>query len=162
MNKRFPVPVARAAAAILLFGACADADANPGGKDGPRLLARGNVQFVGEEGLGGNKMDINAAEEQDGKVTGGARFNEIVVAFECADTDTDGVVILGGKVTTPSADDPQGVGELMAVIIREGDPDRVNVWFDSRASESCTDMLRTVPDDLPFHLVEEGYDIKTG
>jgi hypothetical protein len=163
MNKRFALPVASAAAAILLFGGCDNADADPGGVGGPRVLARGNVQFVGEEGLGGNKMDINAAE-QDGKITGEARFNEIVVAFECADTDTNGVVILGGKVTTPSVDNSEGVGELAAVIIREGDPDRVSVWFDDATSPSasCADLLRTTPDDLPFHLVEDGYDIETG
>ena len=162
MNKHVAIPVARAAAAILLLGACADAEAD----GGPKLLARGNVEFVGEEGLGENKMDINAAEH-DGRVTGAARFNEMVVAFECADDDApDGVVILGGKVTTPSTDNPEGVGDLVAVIIQEDDPDRVTVWFDEDGggAESCTDLLGTIPEDLdvPFHLVEDGYDIETG
>ena len=154
MDKHFPV--ARVAAAILLFGACADGDT------APKLLARGNVEFVGNEGLGENTMDINA-EEHDGTVTGEARFNEIVVAFECADLDApDGVVILGGNVTAPSSDGSPAVGELMAVVIRDGDPDGVTVWFDEGASESCADMLGTIPDDVPLTLVEDGDDIETG
>ena len=77
-------------------------------------------------------MDINA-EELDGQVTGEVRFtdpqpSQIVLALECADPDApDGVVILGGKVTGRSRrDDPSSwMGDLLALIIREGDPDSV-------------------------------------
>jgi hypothetical protein len=160
MKYRFAVPVASAATAIMLLGACSD--------DGPTTLAKGDVEFVGSHGLAENRMDITA-EEKDGEVTGEARFNEIVVAFGCADTDTDGLVILGGEVTTPSRDNPSGVGELMAVLIREGDPDRVNVWFEGEDDYgSCQGLLDAIPEDdraadsNRFVVVEEGDDIETG
>ena len=160
MKIRFAAPAASAATAIMLLGACSD--------DGPTTLARGDVEFVGSHGLAENSMNI-IAEEEDGEVTGEARFNEIVVSFGCADTDTDGLVILGGEVTTPSLDNPSGVGELMAVLIREGDPDRVNVWFEGEDDYgSCQGLLDAIPeedrapDSNRFVEVEEGDDIETG
>jgi hypothetical protein len=165
MKTRFAAPIASAATAILLLGACGDDDASAS-DDGPTTLAKGDVGFVGSQGLGDNRMEI-LAEEKDGEVTGEARFNEIVVSFECADTDTDGLVILGGEVTTPSSDNSPAVGELMAVVIREGDPDSVNPWFDDPASPaaSCDELLGSIPADLPesdFTDVEDGDDIETG
>lgn len=159
MKNRMAATVASAATAIMLLGACSD--------DGPRALAKGDVEFVGSDGLAENKMDITA-EEEDGEVTGEARFNEIVVAFGCADTETDGLVILGGEVTTPSGDGSPAVGELMAVLIREGDPDRVNVWFEGEDDHgSCQGLLDAIPEDdradnSGFVDVEEGDDIETG
>ena len=160
MKNTFAAPVASAATAIIMLGACSD--------DGPTTLARGDVEFVGNSGLGENSMNITA-EEEDGEVTGEARFNEIVVAFGCADTDTDGLVILGGEVTTPSRDNPSGVGELMAVLIREGDPDRVTVWFEGEDDYgSCQGLLDAIPEDdraadsNVYVEVEEGDDIETG
>ena len=163
MNKRFAAPVASAATAVLLLGGCSD-------DDGPTTLAKGDVEFVGSVNLGGMSMDIDA-EEEDGEVTGQARFgNEMVVTFECADTDTDGVVILAGEVTTPARDGTPDVGELMAVIIREGEPDSGVVWIDDPAPDaagSCDELLEAIPDDFPsddsvFADVAEGDDIETG
>ena len=106
MNKRFAAPVASAATAIMLLGACSD--------DGPTNLANGeDVELVGDTNLGGQTLNISA-EEEDGEVTGELRFSdpggEVVVAVECADTDTDGVVILGGTVTEPDDDEISGAG----------------------------------------------------
>jgi len=82
MKIRFAVPVASAATAILMLGACSD--------DGPTTLAKGDVRFAEGSGLGGQTMDI-AAVEQDGQVTGEARFSfGLVLNPQCADTDTDG------------------------------------------------------------------------
>ncbi|MEY2451134.1 MAG: hypothetical protein QOD92_708 [Acidimicrobiaceae bacterium] len=156
---RFAGPVASAAVAIMLLGACSD--------DGPTTLARGDdVEFVGSHPLSGQRMNINA-EEEDGKVTGEARFDQVVVTFECADTDTEGVVILGGKVTTPSGDGTPAVGERMAVIIREGHPDSVDPLVDDGTSESCRELVESIPedhltDDSRFADVADGDDIETG
>lgn len=162
MTKRFVAPIAVAVAAIMPFGACSD--------DGPTTLAKGeDVHFVGSGPIAEQTMDINAQEE-DGKVTGEAQFNSIAVSFECADTEIDGLVILGGEVTAPSADGTPARGDLMAVLIREGDPDRLNVWIEGEDDDygSCQGLLDAIPpderraDSNVFVDVEEGDDIETG
>ncbi len=88
MKMRFAAPVACTATAIMLLGACSD--------DGSTTLAKGeDVELVGNDGLAGQTLNISAQEE-DGEVTGEFRVTENVITLECADTDTDGVVILGG------------------------------------------------------------------
>lgn len=159
MKNRFAAPVASVATAIMLLGACSD-------DDGPTILARGDVEFVGNQPLSGQRMDITA-EEENGEVTGEARFNEVEVTLECADTDTDGLIILGGEVTTPSGDGTPAVGEWVAVIIREGDPDSGVVWFEEEPSGSCRELLESIPenhrtDDSLFADVADGDDIETG
>jgi hypothetical protein len=138
----------------------------------------GGLPVPAGQGLGGQTMDISA-EEADGTVTGQARFTlydifsvdhegfAVEVEFECADTGT-GDVILGGTVTTASGEGHSGafppVGALMAVIIREGEPDRATVWWATRAS-SCRDFLESVPEPRPddrFVVVADGDDIETG
>ena len=159
MKNRFAAPVASAATALMLLGACGD-------DDGPTTLATGeDVEFVGEDGLGGQTLDISA-EEEDGEVSGEVRFTDsgghVVLTVECADTETDGVVILGGTITE-STDPMSG---LAALFIKEGDPDRVTVWLDEGENESCSELLRTDPDvlddDSNFVDVEDGDDIETG
>jgi hypothetical protein len=156
MNTRFAAPVATAAIALML-GACSD--------DGSTTLAEGeDVELIGDEDLAGQTLNISA-EEEDGEVTGELRFSdpggEVVVAVECADTDTDGVVILGG--TVEEADDLSG---LIALFIKEGDPDRVAVWLDQGENDSCAELLGNrhdvLDDDSAFFDVESGSDIETG
>jgi hypothetical protein len=145
----------------LMFVAC--------GEDGPTTLAEGDVEFVGSDGLGGQSLNITA-EEQDGEVTGEIQFTDddnedstALVTVQCADTDTDGVVILGGEITSSS--DDQGVGELVALFIREGDPDSAALWLDEGENASCSDLLANrqdvLEDDSAFVDVESG-DIETG
>ena len=159
MNTRFAAPVA-AAIAITLLGACSD-------DDGPTTLASGeDVELVGDEDLGGQTLNISA-EEEDGEVTGELRFTdssgEVVVKVECADTDTDDAVILGGTVTEPEDGEISG---LVALFIKEGDPDSVAVWLDDGDNESCRDLLANrgdvLDDDSLFVDVEEGSDIALG
>jgi hypothetical protein len=160
MRTRFALPVAGAATAIMLISACSD-------DDGPTTIAQGeDIDFVGEDGIGGQTLDISAVEE-DGEVTGEVRFNEEVVTIQCADTDNDGFVILGGEVTTvPEDDSGELLGDQVALIIREGDPDRVALHADEAAG-SCDEILESVTedvlgDDLIYGVVEDGEDIATG
>ena len=68
--------------------------------DGPTTLAQGeDIELVGEDGLGGQTLNIDAVEE-NGEVTGEFRVSEVVTRVDCADTVTDGIVIVGGEVTT--------------------------------------------------------------
>lgn len=159
MKMTFAAPVASAATALMLLGACSD--------DGPATLAQGvDVELVGTDGLGAQTLNITA-EEENGEVTGEFRISDVVVRVECADTDTDGVVILGGEITTGEGDDPSLVGELHALIIRKGDPDSVHLKANDAAVGSCTELLGSIPNDLltddsQFVDVEAGNDIKTG
>ena len=126
---------------LSLLSACSD-------DDGPKVIAKGtDVELEGDDDLGGQTLDI-VAEEQDGAVTGEIRFSdvsgEIVVSVECADTQTDDVVILGGTITQPEP----GLFGLVALFIRKGDPQSVNVWMDLGESESCSDMLASSRDVL--------------
>jgi hypothetical protein len=169
MKHRFAAPVAGAATAILLLAACSD--------DGPTTLAKGeDVSFVDSAPwFGDQTMDITAVEE-DGEVTGEARFSPagLALALECADTDTDGLVILGGEATAAAGD--TAVGDRVAVIIREGDPDAAILYFElplpegAVAAGSCRELLASIPQDqltgddplADLADVAEGDDIETG
>ena len=103
-------------------------------------------------------------------MTGEVRFTDsggdVVVTVECADTDTDGVVILGGEVTDVERR-RRHLGELVALFIREGDPDSVAVWLDEgenadRAASSSRIRHDVLDDDSAFVDVEAGSDIETG
>jgi hypothetical protein len=148
---------AAAATTIILLGACGD--------DGPRTLAKGeDVDLVGPGSIGDQTMDISAQEE-GGEVTGEVRFvpNGSVASFQCADTETDGRVRLGGQWTSvPSHSDSLAVGDWMAVVIQEGDPDRVSPYLADPGTESCEAVIEQVPDDIEMFEVQEGDDIETG
>ena len=81
MKIRFAKPVATAATAILLLGACIDDDDSSTATsestvsdDGPTTLAQGeDIDFVGTGELADQTMDISAKEE-DGEVTGEISF----------------------------------------------------------------------------------------
>jgi len=148
------------AAATMLVGGCGDDE------DSTTTLAKGeNVELVGDTDLGAQTLNLNA-EEKDGKVTGEMRFTDeggtVVVKVECADTDTDGVVILGGTITDSTDGEMSG---LTALFIKEGDPDSVTVWADEGDNETCEDLLinrHDVLDDASaFVDVEDGSDIQT-
>ena len=163
MNIRFAKPVATAATAILLLGACSDDD------DGATTLAEGqDIDFVGSGGFADQTMDVTA-EEQDGEVTGEMSFEPhgSVADIQCADTETDDLVVLAGQVTTPPDDGDEAVGAWWVLAIREGDPDRALIWFTDPGTASCADALEQVPDDVlsddnEYDEVEDGDDIETG
>ena len=171
MNKWFAVPVASAAAVTLLLGACGDDDdssttTTAAAESGPTTVARGeDVELVGEDGFAGQTLTVDA-EEEDGEVSGEFQVTDVVVTIQCADTDTDGEITLGGAV----AEDPNGdvgVGELLVLIIREGDPDSVALLANDDDAASCTELIESITDETltqygSFDDVEEGYDIETG
>jgi hypothetical protein len=158
MKTRIAAPVATAATAIMLIGACSD--------DGPTLIARGDdVEMVGEAGIAEATLNLDAQEE-DGEVTGEFRVGDYVHTVQCADTSTDGLVILGGEVTA-SPDGEIALGALDALIIREGDPDSVAIIGNESGEASCAALLESIPedfldDDSNFHDVQNGSDIETG
>jgi len=157
MRNRFAAPVASAATAILLLGACSD--------DDPTTIAKGeDVELVGDgTDLGGQTLNIDV-EEKDGDVTGEFRVTDNVTKVECVDTDTEGVIILGGAVT----EGPQvPAGELLALVIREGDPDSVALVANDVSAKSCEELVASISDealsdDGNFVDVEAGSDIETG
>ncbi len=123
------------------------------------------MELVGSDGIGGQTLNI-AAEEEDGEVTGEVRFNEVVVTLQCADTATDGVIVLGGEVTTPDSDDPEMMGDLQALVIRVGDPDSVALVGNDNDAGTCAELLESIPaegtaDPSNFSDVEAGSDIET-
>ena len=175
-ERRIRWAIAGAATAILLLGACGNGDnssrttsepsttASEGA--GPTTLAKGeDVELVGGDhsGLGAQTLNI-AAEEEHGEVTGEFRVTDNVFRIDCANTQTDGIVILGGEATEgPDV----GVGDRLALIIREGDPDSVSLYANDGGAASCTKLVESVSDhsltiDSNFVDVEDGYGIETG
>lgn len=167
----FTARVASAAIALVLLGACSD-NGTTTSDDGTTTLAKGAVRFVGSTDLGGQTMDVTAVE-QDDQVTGEARFSfGLIVDLQCADTDDDGLVVLGGEATAENGD-AAAVGDRVAVIIREGDPDSALVYYElplpegEVAAGSCREFLDAIPRDQftgDDSLVDiaEGDDIETG
>lgn len=160
MQNVFAGAIAAAATAVMLLGACSD-------DDGPNTLAKGeDVDFIGSGGLGDQTMDITV-EEEDGEVTGEVSFEPhgSVASLQCADTEADGGIHLGGQFTTVADDGDEVVGQWIAMVIREGEPDRASILFLDPGIESCDEALREVPADVPdsaFSEVEDGDDIETG
>ena len=142
------------ALAITLFAACSG--------DDPTTLAEGDVWLVADAFHDEERTLSVSATEEDGEVTGEFRIAGHVIRIECADTDTDGVVILGGTVTAGDIVPP---GDMLGLIIKEGDPDRVLLIGNDSGAESCTGMLEFVienpADESIFDTVKDGYDIET-
>jgi hypothetical protein len=177
MKNKLAAPVASAATAILLLGACSDDDPSTATAEpaGPTTLAHGeDIELVGgiESGLGNQNLDIDAVEE-NGEVTGEFRVTDQsgtqppnVFTVECARTDPeDDVVILGGSANDEGLD--WNGGFMMALIIVEGDPDSVALYPNESAT-SCNELLDSIPEDpvtgheSGFVDVEDGSDIETG
>jgi hypothetical protein len=147
---------------IRVFGFAASGPWNPGelaeGASQTTLANGLNVELVGYQRLGAQTLTIHA-EEVNGKATGEFRVAHNVIRVDCADTDTDGVVILGGEAT----DGPDfAAGDLVALIIREGDPDSVSLYANDSGAASCAKLLKSIPDNSDFVDVRDGYDIETG
>ena len=168
MNKRFAAPVATAATAILLLGACSDEDPSTATAEpaGPTILAKGeDVEFVGDSNFGGQTLSIDVVEE-NGEVTGEFSVSDVVfVRVDCADTDKDGYIRVAGTVTKGDPTHLGDVGDLLFLTIRKGDPDSAGPGSNEYQAESCTELLESVPDgqwDDGLVDVEAPSDIETG
>ena len=123
------------------------------------------MALVGDahSGLGNQTLNISA-EQTNGTVTGELWISDNMITVDCADTATDGVVVLGGEV---EAGPDFTEGDLFALIIRQGDPDSVGLYANDSGASSCTELIESIPedsfaDDRYFVDVEDGHDIKTG
>ena len=143
------------------LGACA-------GGDGGTTIAEGTVESQGGEGFA--TMELSATED-DGEVSGEAKVTRgesqppVTITFECSGEAADGVVIVGGEVSE-SEDDEFPVGTPSAVLVKEGDPDRIGLWFeDPSAVASCSELIENIPEedlsDPSSYLPVDG-EIKTG
>jgi hypothetical protein len=190
MKMRFAA-VASAATAIMLLSACGDDDddssttasesstTTSGAADpGQTTLAKGeDIELVGDahSGLGNQTLNIDAKAEH-GEITGEFQVTDNVIRVDCADTlrvrrpsgsDTGGVIILGGEVTEGPDFAVEGEDVLLALIIKDGDPDSVSLYANESGADTCTELLESIPDELladqtAFVDVEDGYDIETG
>ena len=149
--------------------------------NGQITLAHGeDIELVGGRGSGLDNQTLNTdVKAEDGEVTGEFRVSDNVIRVDCVDTlytegvaslYEDRVIILGGEVTEGPDFAVEGEDVLLALIIREGDPDSVSLYSNDSGAESCSELVSSIPDDLlddlPAELgfvdVEDGYDIETG
>ena len=187
MSRRFAALAASLATAIVLLGACSDNDDSSTTTSeastttseaavGARLAKGEDVELAGEVTTGIRNQTLNVdAYLQAGEATGEVRFHDNVIKVECADTALDGRVVLGGTATAGSY---VNVGNLYALIISEGELDRVALVpngydhvipgrdWGGYLEESCDDFLERIPTGDPpagqVVEVEAGYDIETG
>lgn len=158
------------AGAILMgFAGCSDDDDASGEapratEDGPRTIASGtDIEIEGAgDGLPGQTLNISV-EEEGGEVTGEFRITDVVNTVECVDTDTDGVVILGGTVTDDAGAGFEG--SLNALVIKDGDPDGVFLYGNDVGATSCEELIDSIPEaeltgDDAFFALEPGSDIE--
>jgi hypothetical protein len=171
MKNSFALPVASAATAILLLGACGDdggsatATTVPAA-DPPTVLAKGvDVEMAGDQGLGGQTLNVDA-QELNGEASGEFRITDTVITVQCATTAHDGFVIVAGEVTEDPGNNFDGP-ELLALIVKDGDPDRVALVGNGEVrAKTCTELLDSISDGQladagSYDEVSPGSDIQT-
>jgi hypothetical protein len=153
----------------VLFGAGCRGDngrAVAEGTDNGRAVAEGTVKAD----LGRPLTVKLSAKEAGDEVSGTAEIisNEggeaYSIKLECAPKRNE-VLILGGSVSESNIQEPK-VGTGSAVLIKQGEPDRMLLWFaDSPPAGDCDAFARDIPDEVladenAFQPVEG--DIETG
>ena len=132
---------------------------------GPRTVAEGTVKVV----LGRALTVRLSATEAGGQVSGTAEIisdedgEAFSIDLECA-TERNDVLILGGRVSESNMQEPK-VGTGSAVLLKQGEPDRMLMWFaDSPPAGDCDAFARDTDEALAnenaFQPVQG--DIKTG
>jgi hypothetical protein len=134
--------------------------------DNGRAVAEGTVKAD----LGRPLTVKLSAKEAGDEVSGTAEIisNEggeaYSIKLECAPKRNE-VLILGGSVSESNIQEPK-VGTGSAVLIKQGEPDRMLLWFaDSPPAGDCDAFARDIPDEVladenAFQPVEG--DIETG
>ena len=133
---------------------------------GPRTVAEGTVKVD----LGRPLTVRLSAEEAGDQVSGTAEIisdeggEAFSIKLECAPKRGE-VLILGGSVSESNLQDAK-VGTGFAVLVKQGEPDRMLLWFaDAPPAGDCDAFARNIPDDVfandnRFQPVQG--DIKTG
>jgi hypothetical protein len=131
-----------------------------------RTVAEGTVKVE----LGRPLTVILSAEEAGDQVSGTAEIisdeggEAFSIELECAPERND-VLILGGRVSESNMKEPK-VGTRVAVLLKQGEPDRMLLWFEGpRPAGDCDAFARDIPDEVfanenRFQPVEG--DIETG
>jgi hypothetical protein len=130
-----------------------------------RTVAEGTVKVVL-----GRPLTVRLSAEEAGEVSGTAEIisdqggEAFSVDLECAPERND-VLILGGRVSESNRQDVK-VGTSWAVLLKQGEPDRMLFYFeDPPPAGDCDAFARNIPDDVfanenRFQPVQG--DIKTG
>jgi hypothetical protein len=136
------------------------------GGDNGRTVAEGTAKAD----LGRPLTVKLSAKEAGDKVSGTAEIisdeggEAFSIQLECA-PERNGVLILGGRVSESNMKEPK-VGTGSAVLLKQGEPDRMLLWFaDSPPAADCDAFARDIPDEAlanenRFQPVEG--DIQTG
>jgi hypothetical protein len=156
----------------VLFGAGCDGDNNRAvaeGTDNGRTVAEGTVKVE----LGRPLTVKLSAKEAGDQVNGTAEIisdeggEAFSIQLECAPERND-VLILGGRVSESSLQDVK-VGTGSAVLLKQGEPDRMLLWFaDAPPAGDCDAFARDIAAELPEMLADENAfqpvqgDIQTG
>jgi hypothetical protein len=138
---------------------------------GPRTVAEGTVKVELGRPL---TVELSAKEAGD-EVYGTAEIisdegrEAFSIDLECAVERYD-VLILGGGVSESTMQDPKvGVGTGSAVLVKQGTPDRMLLWWGgSPPAGDCDAFARNIAAELPEMLADENAfqpvlgDIETG
>ena len=148
------VLAAAAVAAVLGISGC-----DSGGGGGGTTVAEGTATLASSHGTETVKIRATSA---DGKVTGtidvssegGAPFT---VDVHCS-VEREGALMVGGDVR----DGPKA-GTHAAAVIRQGEPDRLVMWFeDPPPADTCGAFLAAIPPGLVAYMQPIDGDITAG
>jgi hypothetical protein len=154
----------------VLFGAgCGDNGRTVAeGTDNGRTVAEGTAKVE----LGRPLTVRLSAKEVGDQVSGTAEISSdeggeaFSIKLECAPERND-VLILGGSVSESNMQDAK-VGTGFAVLLKQGEPDRMLFWFaDAPPAGDCDAFARDIAAELPEMLADENAfqpvqgDIKT-
>ncbi len=137
---------------VLALAACTGqpvaSSASAGG--GGATLASGTATFQSTNG--DRTVEVDATGSGDA-VSGTIRASDasgtgFTIGLECSSTADDGTLILGGEVSE-STDDAHPQGSRAALVVRDGDPDALQTWFeDPPPADSCAEFLTNIPPDV--------------
>lgn len=130
--------VLTAAGGLLLLASCGDGDQST-------AIAEGTATIFGRS------VELNATQNGS-EVSGSAEVTaesepSFTISFSCVSEPAKGVVIIGGEISQ-SEDDERPAGMRGAVLLLDGEPVGMGMWFeDPPPAESCDEFLGGIPDE---------------